>query len=625
MLEYIIQCWNCLGEFDVFSAVWCGCDPKNPTKLCPFCLNCFCSASAEYKSLFWKNAPPQLAEEKSTLSKSKDLLGDMLVRMKKLTTDQLLNALRQQKLTGEKLGEILVRMNFIEQEDLDAILAQQQRVLSIDLKNKKVDASLVQNLGLDYCFQHNVIPVERETMPNKTLTTMAMSNPTDVGAIEWAQKRLGSQIVPMYSPKEDILAHLNALRAQGIGGISTAPVPEGAGAAADAAAAAAAAAEAKTKTAMNNLLATALQTGASDLHLEPAASEVIVRARIDGVLFKMQSIPKELEDALFARLKSLAKLNAQARGLPQSGKIPFKSSATEYELQVQTFPTPGGESINLKILDKGQLLKKLDEIGLNSVELTYLMSASAEAQGLIIVSGPLFNGTPTTLYSLMQQMAAQGRRIVSIENTTQVLLPGVTQLEVRREDGFGLDKAISAAMNLEPQVICMFDFNDIEMAKTAQKVANSVLVIAEIDARSSTMAIPAMVNLGYSPQTLAHHLRLVMNQRLVRKVCQHCKERLEPSDELLKKLDLSEEARKLPLYKAKGCARCHNIGYSGRIPLYEVIYPVDAIRQLTEAKASAAELEREATRNGLLTLGQNCLNKVSEGLTTPEEYLKAGF
>lgn len=621
MVEYIIQCWNCLGEFDVFSAVWCGCDPKNPTKLCPFCLNCFCTASAEYKSLFWKNAPPQLAEERSTLSKSKDLLGDMLVKMKKITTDQLLNALRQQKMTGEKLGEVLVRMNFIQRDDLEAILVQQQRVLSIDLRGKKVDASLVQNLGLDFCFRHNVIPVERETMPNKTLTTLAMSTPSDVAAIEWAQKRLGSQIVPMYCNKDDILEHLNALKAQGIS------AGDGGGATAEATASAEATRgnDQKTKTAMNNLLATALQTGASDLHLEPAANEIIVRARIDGVLFKMQSLQKDLEDSLFARMKTLAKLNAQERGVPQSGKIPFKSSATEYELQVQTFPTPSGESINLKILDKSQLLKKMDEIGLNSVELSYLQSAANESQGLIIVSGPLFNGTPTTLYSLLQHLSTEGRRIVAIENSTQVHLAGVTQLEVRAASGFGWDKAISAAINLEPHVICLFELNDAEIAKAAQKLANSMLVIVEVDARAATLAIPGVVNLGYPPTLLGHHLRLVMNQRLVRKLCPHCRELLEPSDELLKKLDLSEEARKLPLYKAKGCPRCHNIGYSGRIPLYEVVYPVDAIRELIEARASAADLEREATRSGLLTLGQNCLNKVSEGLTTPEEYLKAGF
>jgi len=619
MAEYIIQCWNCLGEFDVFSAVWCGCDPKNPTKLCPFCLNCFCSASAEYKSTFWKNAPPQLVEEKSTLTKAKDLLGDLLVRTKKITTDQLLIALKQQKLTGEKLGEVLVRNCFISRDDLDAVLSQQQRVLTVDLRNRNVDASLVVNVGLEFCFRHTVIPVEREVMPNKTLVTLAMANPSDVSAIEWAQKRLGSQIVPMRAEKDDILQHLNALRSQGI--------PEG-GAAMEAAGVSeeTAAHEQKTKTALNNLLATALQTGASDIHLEAGSSEVLVRARIDGVLFKMQSIPKELEDALFARVKSLAKLNADERSLPQTGKVPFKSSSTEYELQVQTFPTPSGESINLKVIDKSQLVKKIADIGLNSVELTYLMGAVAEPHGLIVASGPLFNGTPTTLYSLMQHLAAEGRRIVSIEPSVQTRLAGVTQLELRPSDGFGFDKALAAARNLEPQMICIFDFNDAEMARGAHRLVNSVLTVVEVDARTATLAVPAVTGLGYPSADLARHLRLVMNQRLVRKLCPHCRERLEPTPELLDRLELSEEAaQKLPLYKAKGCPRCHNIGYSGRIPLYEVVYPVDAIRNLVQANAGPDDLLRVATRMGLLTLGQNCLNKVSEGLTTPEEYLKAGF
>ncbi len=617
MVDYVIQCWNCLGEFDVFSAVWCGCDPKNPTKLCPFCLNCFCSASAEYKGQFWKNAPRQLVEERATLTKSKDLLGDLLVRTKKITTDQLLIALKQQKLTGEKLGEVLVRNCFISRDDLETILAQQQRVLTIDLKNKAVDASLVQTLGLDFCFQHKVIPVERESLPNKNLTTMAMANPSDVAAIEWAQKRLSSQILPMRALEEEIIEHLNSFRAHGISD-SGAPI-EGA------ASSDAVLLEQKTKTALNNLLATALQTGASDLHIELGPAEILVRARIDGVLFKMQPISKELEAPLFARLKSLAKLNAEERTLPQAGKIPFKSSSTEYELQVQTFPTPSGESINLKVIDKSQLVKKLEDVGLNSVELTYLITAAAEPHGIIIASGPLFNGTPTTLYSLMQHLAAEGRRIVSIETTIQTNLAGVTQLEVRPIGGFTFDKALAAARNLEPQMICIFDFNDSEMVRAAQKLVNSVLLVVEVDARTATLAIPAMMSLGYPAPDLSRNLRLILNQRLVRKLCQQCRERLEPLPEILQKLGLSEEAQKLPLYKAKGCPRCHNIGYGGRIPMYEVIFPVDAIRELILEGASPEELERVATRMGLLTLGQNCLNKVSEGLTTPEEYLKAGL
>ncbi|MEW6368378.1 MAG: ATPase, T2SS/T4P/T4SS family [Acidobacteriota bacterium] len=616
MAEYIIQCWNCLGEFDVFSAVWCGCDPKNPTKLCPFCLNCFCSASAEYKGLFWKNAPPQLAEERATLNKSKDLLGDLLVRSKKITTDQLLQALKQQKESGERLGEVLIGMGFITKDDLDVILAQQHRTLTADLKNRRADASLVQNLGLDFCFQHVVLPIEREVLPNKTLTTMAMSNPQNVAAIEYAQKRLGSQIVPMFAPADEIVEQLNALKAQGIGVTGPGAVAPGDLAGLN---------EQRIKSTMNNLIATALQTGASDLYLEPGPGEISVRARIDGVLFKMQPVQRDAEEALFARIKLLAKLNPQDRGLPQSGKIMFKSSATNYELQVQTFPTPAGESLNLRFFDKSRLVRPLNEIGLNSVELTYVQSATTEQQGLIIVSGPLFNATPTTMYSLLQSLVAEGRRIVTIENTAQCALGGVTQMELRPAEGIGFEKAIGAAMSLEPQIVAIFDFNDVEMARAVARLANSLLVLVEVDARSSTLAIPAMSALGYPPDVLARHLRLVVNQRLVRKLCPHCREQIQPTDSLLADLDLSEEASKLPLYKAKGCSRCHNIGYSGRIPMYEVIYPVDSIREAVASKAPAAELERLATRMGLLTLGQNCLNKVSEGLTTPDEYLKAGF
>jgi len=610
--EYIVYCWNCLGEYDALSAVWCSCNPTHPTKVCPFCLQCFCSAPKDYKDKFFKNAPKELTDDFEMFSQSRGPLGEALVRAKAITADQLLQALKHQKATGRKLGESLVELGFIDQETLAYFLSHQKSVMQLALKDLEVDPMLITSIGADYCYEKAILPVNRELLSQKEILTLAMAQPSDGETIDYVQNVSGCQVVPVQSRKEEILAFLMPF-------IST-----------------------KSAESFNSsgqkeitqhglsVIRKALAKGASDLYIEPLENEVSVQMRIDGILYKTSPMPKDVQSLLIHEMKLLLKLDPFLKDKPQESRVVMKSGEQKYDVIAHSLPTRYGENITLKIINRATFLKSYEQLGLKNDEILLLRSILSANTGLIIISAPVLHGMTTTIYSIMNEMAQEGtRKIVSMEFESVCPVPNVTQVSLGTKNGIDATvTALKALSTIQPEVCVFADALDSQyLAKEAIKLSSSFLVIAGLEARGSIEALQKIVDFGVSPVDVASQTTLILNQRLIRKICPDCRQEGSLSERSLYLMGLTpQEAKGVEkVSQCEGCQNCSKLGYKGRVAIYELFTPTSEFKKMFIKNPKDKNLEKEAIKGGLVTLRQKALSAVKEGITTLEEFQKGNF
>ncbi len=524
---YVVRCWNCLNDFEAIEAVWCNCDPRNPTKLCPFCLQCFCPAADDYKSNFWELAPDSLKEEVAILERSQDRLGEILIRNQKLTTPELLRALMEQKRTGDLLGKILVEKGWVSQSDIEGGLRYQGYKPLVDTDGEEIQAT----------------PVADQSVPQETL---------------------------------------------------------------------------------NYLLTLGAKKGASDIHIEPADGELGVKFRIDGYFYKLKPLPKSALEPLSAKIGSLFRLDPTREGVPQKGRAVTQLMEREYDLLAQTLPTQEGTSTTIKLVDRRFFLKNFTALGLTPANQLFLVRAMDAAAGLILVSSPPFNGAMTTCYSLMDHLAKSERKVVSLEPSIQWKVPYVNQIEVNEERGFGFQEAMRSLTTVKPDVLFALDLSDRQTATQVCQLATSVLVIATLPAFSAVEALWRLYEYGVPPSLISRSLSLVLNQRLVRRICTHCREGGKPADpqKLAPHGVSEEEAASLRLYRGKGCATCNRIGYRRRKGIFEVMIVDDEMRQLLATRPALPDIEAAARQSGMETLRERALHDVADGITSIDEFIR---
>ncbi len=612
MEEYIVYCWNCLGEYDALSAVWCSCNPTHPTKVCPFCLQCFCSAPKDYKDKFFKNAPKELIEDFEMFSQSRGPLGESLVRAKAITADQLLLALKHQKSTGRKLGEALVELGFIDQETLSYFLSQQKSVMQMSLKDLEVDPMLLTSIGADYCYEKAILPVNRESLSQKEILTLAMAQPSDGETIDYVQNVSGCQVVPVQSKKEEILAFLMPF-------IST-----------------------KSSESLNDsvkkeitqhglsVIRKALARGASDLYIEPLENEISVQIRIDGILYKTSPLPKDIQSLLIHEMKLLLKLDPFLKDMPQESRVVMKSGEQKYDVIAHSLPARYGENITLKIINRATFLKSYEQLGLKPEEILLLRSILSANTGLVVISAPVLHGMTTTIYSMMNEMAQEGsRRVVSLEYQSVCPVPQVTQISLgMKENAETTATALKALSTIQPEVCVFADSIDTQyLAREVFKLAQSFLVVVGLEARNSIEALDKFVELGVSPADIMGQVTLVLNQRLIRKICPDCKQVGSLSERSLYLMGLTpQEAKGVEkVCQGEGCQNCSNLGYRGRIAIYELLTFSPEFKKMFIKNPKDKNLEKEAIKSGLKTLRHKALDAVKEGITTLEEFQKGNF
>jgi type IV pilus assembly protein PilB len=587
-------------------------------------------------------------------------IGELLLKEKLITPEQLQQALTAQKSNGGKLGFNLVKMGFVKDEQITALLSKQYGVPSINLTQFKLDPTIIKLVPTETARKYQIIPLSRS---GSTLT-IAMTDPTNVFAMDDIKFMTGYTVEPVVASE---IAITDAVEKYYPGG-KTAPGKPGGkpgdakpvsgstlemasrgleelqaslgGGDADgvevleemqeisAEALARQGEDAPVVRLVNVVLMSAIQKGASDIHIEPYEKELRVRYRIDGILYNIMAPPMKYRDAIVSRIKIMSKLDIAEKRLPQDGRIKIRYNESgepkEIDFRVSCLPTLFGEKIVLRLLDKDKLMLDMTRLGFEPESLAKFESAIARPWGMVLVTGPTGSGKTNTLYSSIAKINTPETNIMTAEDPVEFNLAGVNQVQVKENIGLNFAAALRSFLRQDPNIILVGEIRDFETAEIAVKAAlTGHLVLSTLHTNDAPSTINRLMNMGIEPFLVASSVHLICAQRLVRRVCTECKEASPQTPEALIQAGFTEEdAHSVTPMKGAGCERCNQTGYKGRVGLYEVMAIADELRELILVGASGLELRRKAIEEGMLTLRMSGLRKVKEGLTTIEEVVR---
>ncbi len=588
-------------------------------------------------------------------------LGEILVREKLLTPQQLREAIDYQRQHGGRLGYNLVKLGFVSDDMITAVLSRQYGVPSVNLELFEIDPDVIRLIPREVAEKYCVLPLSRV---GATLT-LAMADPTNVFAMDDVKFMTGLNIEPVVvseaSLQEAIEKYYNTSReieladsiepsmssngrSNGAGrGDSylldqlTLDIAEETGDGLeiiqeddeiDMSDPARMSEEAPVVRLVNAVLADALRRGASDIHVEPYEKEFRVRFRVDGVLYDVLHPPMKLRDAVISRLKIMAELDISEKRLPQDGRIKIKIKADgrsrELDFRVSTLPTLFGEKVVLRLLDKERLMLDMTKLGFEPESLVKFQHAISKPYGMVLVTGPTGSGKTNTLYSAIQALNKPETNIMTAEDPVEFNLPGINQVQIKEQIGLNFAAALRAFLRQDPNIILVGEIRDFETAEIAIKAAlTGHLVLSTLHTNDAPSTISRLMNMGIEPFLVATSVNLIQAQRLVRRICEDCRAEHPMPPEALIEIGFSpEEARQIKTYKGRGCRTCNGTGYRGRIGLYEVMEMTDELRELILVGASALELRRKAIEDGMITLRESGLHKIRNGITTVEEVVR---
>jgi len=374
---------------------------------------------------------------------------------------------------------------------------------------------------------------------------------------------------------------------------------------------------------VNQILFQAAKRGASDIHIEPFEKELSVRYRIDGVLYSVMTPPKRLQSALTSRIKIMANLNIAEKRIPQDGRIDIKIAGKSIDLRVSVLPVAFGERIAIRLLDKSRTFTKLQDFGLNNRDYKLLTESIAQPNGIIYVTGPTGSGKTTTLYAILNALNKPEVNIITVEDPIEYQMAGIGQVPVRDKVGLTFAAALRSILRQDPDIIMIGETRDVETAQIAvQSALTGHLVLSTLHTNNAPASITRLLDMGVEPFLIASSVILVVAQRLVRKLCNNCKETYIPSKEVLASIGLTEsEAKRFTFYKAVGCDECNETGYRGRLAIFEMMRMTNAITRLIMEQADTMRIRKQAIADGMQLLLQDGVRKIEEGLTTIDEVL----
>jgi type IV pilus assembly protein PilB len=558
-----------------------------------------------------------------------DRLGDLFVREGLITEEQLQEALREARQTKTRIGFALVKLGFVAEDELTRALAKQFRVPAVDLEKVKVEEKILRLIPEEVAMRHRVIPLRKV---GRTLT-VAMSNPTDVGALDNLKFITRFEIEPVIVGEYTLQKHLEEYYGLGetkmqemLGDLleEEVEVLEEEDEDVSVAALEAEVDKAPVVKFINGLLTDAVMKGVSDIHIEPYEREVRIRYRIDGALQEVMKPPMKMKAALTSRLKILADLNIAERRVPQDGRIKLKMKNKVVDFRVSTLPVIFGEKIVLRILDKGNLTFDLTTFGFEPKAEKDFMNAIANPYGMVLVTGPTGSGKTTTLYSALSKVNSEEVNIMTAEDPVEYNLHGINQVLVRNEIGMTFAAALRAFLRQDPNIIMVGEVRDLETGSIAIKAAlTGHLVLSTLHTNDAPSTITRLIDMGLEPFNVAAALNLVTAQRLLRTICPNCKVEADYPDEVVKMARLpSGWMDGFKLYRGEGCDKCGGTGYKGRQGLYEVMAMTSTIRKLIMQEASTDDLREAAIAEGMLTLRMDGIKKLERGVTTLEEVMK---
>jgi type IV pilus assembly protein PilB len=569
-------------------------------------------------------------------------IGELLLREKRITPAQLQEALNHQKSNGGKLGITLVKLGMVKDEEITAMLSRQYGVPSINLAQFEIDGSVIKLIPSETANKYQIIPISRT---GATLT-IAMTDPTNVFALDDIKFMTGYNVEPVVASEQAVAdAIAKYYQAQNRNGSNSASSLEIASKALedsqtddvevleeleelDVAALERQSGEAPVIRLVNLMLMSSIQKGASDIHIEPYEREFRMRYRIDGILYNVMQPPMKFRDAITSRIKIMAKLDIAEKRLPQDGRIKIRyndnGNSKEIDFRVSCLPTLFGEKIVLRLLDRDKLMLDMTKLGFEADSLKRFENAISKPWGMVLVTGPTGSGKTNTLYSSISKLNTAETNIMTAEDPVEFNLPGVNQVLVRDQIGLNFAAALRSFLRQDPNIILVGEIRDFETAEIAVKASlTGHMVLSTLHTNDAPSTISRLMNMGIEPFLVASSVNLICAQRLVRRLCANCKaQHAQPPQSLIDVGFTSEDAHSVVPFEPKGCDKCNNTGYKGRVGLYEVMEVSDQLRELVLVGASALELRRKALEEGMITLRMSGLHKVKAGLTSVEEVVR---
>ena len=548
-------------------------------------------------------------------------LGDLLLSSGVISHEQLERALELQKESKERLGDVLVQSGIITEQQLIEALKIQLGVEFVDLTAVSIPVELAKYVPRTLAKKYCVVPVKlvRDTL------YLAMSDPLDFIAQEEVKAASRKRVIPMIATHRATEQAISRL----YGSEGTARVIEEmkreAGSAGPDIVPAQLAKDsdssegAPTIRFVNSLIERAFTERASDIHLEPQEGEMVVRMRIDGLLRRVLTVPAELQSTVISRLKIMGGMDIAERKVPQDGHAMLRVKGSEIDLRISSMPTVYGEKIVLRLLNKTSQLLSRDAIGLEGEDLEYYRTLLKNPSGVILLVGPTGSGKSTTMCVMLHDLAREEVNIVTLEDPVEYYIPGVSQCQINEKTGMTFAGGLRAILRQDPDIISVGEIRDGETASIAMRAAiTGHLVLSTLHTNDAPSAVDRLRDVGVEPWLISGALRGVVSQRLVRRICPHCKRAYHPASDELALLGL-DDAPDLVFYKGEGCPDCHHTGYTGRRAVFEILMIDAPLRRLITAGASADELADEARRHGFTTMRERCRDLVLRGETTAEE------
>jgi type IV pilus assembly protein PilB len=534
-------------------------------------------------------------------------LGDLLVSAGLITQDQLHEALHTKK-EDQKLGDALLEKGFISEQQLLEVLEIQLGIQQISLYRYPIDTGLMSIVPKDFARRNLLIPIKKEG----NQLTVAMRDPMDYFAVDDLRLSTGFQISQVIATRDEILAAIN--KYYNIEEFSedfqakSEDDQEGE--------------NAPAIRLINQILVSGVQQKASDIHLDPQETKLLVRYRVDGLLKTDRTLPKSLQNVLISRIKIMANLNITETRLPQDGRIKLDLEYATVDLRISILPTIFGEKVVIRILDLQNALNKLSQLGFNKLNLQRFVKLVERPSGMILITGPTGSGKSSTLYSSLNHVNTENVNIVTIEDPVEYQVEGINQVQVNHSVGLTFSSGLRSILRQDPNIVMIGEIRDVETAQIAIRASlTGHLVFSTMHTNSAIGTIPRLIDMGIEPFLVVSSLSGIVAQRLVRKICRDCKEQHTPTEmerNVFQKRGLSIKS----IYRGQGCKTCRDTGYQGRMAIHEVLVVDEKIRTMMMNNSSVGTLKEYALRNGMIFLIDDGLLKVKQGLTTIEEVLR---
>ncbi len=573
--------------------------------------------------------PVDSSHDFSKVSLKHQLLGEMLLNQALINREQLDEALEVQQEKGSPLGEVLIRLGHINERDLLKALGKQLGLPFVShLKDVDIDGELIANIPIHFAKKYEILPINKRDES----VEVAIADPLAVFPLDDIRLLLGCNVVPVLATSATIIETINRIYERdsdtaqqiiedidddlNLDALSyDLEEPADLLDASD---------EAPIIRLVNSMLYQAVKQKASDVHVEPFEKDLVVRYRIDGILYNVLSLPKRIQPSIISRTKVMAGLNIAEKRLPQDGRIRIKIAGRDVDIRVSVVPTSHGERIVMRLLDKTSTLLKLEDIGFSGDKLETFSRLIHSPHGIILLTGPTGSGKTTTLYAALTRINSPDKNIITVEDPIEYQIKGIGQIQVNPKIDLTFANGLRSIVRQDPDVIMVGEVRDLETAEIAiQASLTGHLVFSTLHTNDSAGAITRLIDMGIESFLVSSSILAIMAQRLVRILCHNCREPYVPSSQELGGLGIErDELGDRKLYRAVGCAQCMMTGYSGRTGIFELLVVNEDIRTLVMKRTDSSAIKKMAMKRGMLSLRQDGARKVLSGITTTEEMVR---